>query len=553
MSLPKPRNAKPSLLLFNGEHPGRVFELDRDVTTIGRSSKSDIILSRISVSRRHAQVLREGHEFYFEDLGSDSGSRVDGKPANGRVLLRDGSLIEISKYFLTFSDPSFRIEEDSESVILGQVDLSSSVENRGLSVKPEEKLRHILELTRNLGDTLHLDSVLAKTLETLFSIFPQADRAFVVLKEGDEVDGVPRAIKFRGGQPGDCFMSRTVFDLVMNEGKGILSSDVPRDLRLADAHSIYASRVRTMMCVPLLDHEQHPRGILQLDTTQDFSKFGQDDLDLLAAVAVLVGVAVDNARLHAAQILRTEIEVEERDARQVQLAFLPIDRPTLDGYEFWHRYEPSLFVGGDYFDYLPAPHSSDGPPTRWFLVLADVVGKGMPAALLMARLSAEVRLLVLSGLEPAAILDRLNRDFARPGIEHRFITFLLVLLDGEKHRITVVSAGHMGPMIRRADGRIEIIGEDSAAYPIGIEPNTAYRAATADLGRSDTVILYTDGVNEAMSPEGTLLGTDRLKETLRTASGKCTQIGETIVRGVRNHVAGRPPTDDVTLLCFTRL
>lgn len=554
MSLPKPRNTRPSLLLFNGENPGKMFELSRDVTTIGRSSKSDIILSRISVSRRHAQVICVGNEFHFEDLGSDSGSRVDGKPVNGRVVLRDGSLIEISKYLLRFSDPSFRIEEDSESVILGEVDLSSSVDERGLSVKPEEKLRHILELTRNLGDTLHLDSVLAKTLETLFSIFPQADRAFVVLKEGDEVDDAPRAIKFRKEQqPGDCFMSRTIFDLVMNEGKGILSTDVPRDVRLADAQSIYTANVRTMMCVPLLGHEQRARGILQLDTTQEFSKFGKDDLDLLAAVAVLVGVAVDNARLHAAQIVRTEMEVEERDARQVQLAFLPVERPKLDGYDFWHYYEPSLFVGGDYYDYLPVPHASGGGATRWYLVLGDVVGKGMPAALLMARLSAEVRLLVLSGLEPAAILERLNRDFSRPGIEHRFITFLLVLLDGEKHRVTVVSAGHMGPMVRRADGRIEVIGEDEAAYPIGIEPSTTYRAAATDLGRGDAVILYTDGVNEAMSPDGKLLGTERLKETLRAAPGKCAQIGETILKTVRSHVAGRPPTDDITLLCFTRL
>ncbi|MDR3632257.1 MAG: SpoIIE family protein phosphatase [Isosphaeraceae bacterium] len=553
MPTPKSHSAKPSLMLFSGETPGRTFELERDVTTIGRSSKSDIVLSRISVSRKHAQVLREGESYYFEDLGSDSGSRVDGKPVRGRVPLNDGSLIEISRYFFSFSDPSFHIDEDSESVILGSIDLSSSVDDRGLFVKPEEKLRHILELSRNLGDTLHLDSVLAKTLETLFNIFPHADRAFVVLKEGDEIDEVPRAIKFRGGQPGDCFMSRTVFNLVMNEGKGILSTDVPRDDRLADAKSINASNVRTMMCVPLLDQQQQPRGILQLDTRQELGKFRQDDLDLLAAVAVLVGVAVDNARLHAAQIERIEIEVEERDARQVQLAFLPNDLPMLEGYEFWHSYEPSRFVGGDYFDYLPVEYSVGGQPVRWFVALGDVVGKGMPAALLMARLSAEVRLLVLSGLEPAAIVARLNHDFCRPGIEHRFITILLLLLDGANHQITVVSAGHMGPMVRRADGRIEVVGEESAAYPIGIEPDTVYRSSTADVRRGDTVILYTDGVNEVMNPAGKLLGTDRLMDTLRRSSGTSSEVGESILKAVRDHAAGKPQSDDITLICFTRL
>lgn len=553
MPTPKFSSAKPSLELLNGEVQGRLYELAGDVTTIGRSSKSDILLTRISVSRQHARIVREAACYYFEDLESDSGSLVDGKPVRGRVPLHHGSLIEISKYCFLFHDPSFRIDDDSNPVILGSIDLSSSSDQRALSVRPEEKLRHVLEISRNLGDTLHLDAVLAKTLETLCNIFPQADRAFVVLKEGDDIDKVPRAIKFCNGEAGDCRVSRTVFNLVMNEGKGILSTDVRGDVRLKEAESVCDSMVRTMMCVPLFDQQQCPRGILQLDTRDERGRFRQDDLDLLAAVAVLVGVAVDNARLHAALIERTEIEVEERDARQVQLAFLPSDRPTIEGYEFWHNYEPSHFVGGDYFDYLPAQPPADEPPTRWFIVLGDVVGKGMPAALMMARLSAEVRLLLLSGLDPAAIVERLNRDFARPGFEHRFITFLLVALDSERHRITVVSAGHMGPMIRRADGRIEIVGEDASAYPIGIEPDTVYHPAVVNLECGDTVVLYTDGVNEAMNPEGKQLGTERLKATVQLASGMSAAVGEAILRAVRDHAAGYPQSDDITLLCFTRL
>ncbi len=550
----KRRTVYPSLLVLNGEAPGRMFELKRDVTVIGRSPKCEVVLSRISVSRRHAQILRVDPDYYFEDLGSDSGSRVDGKPAIGRVLLRDGSLIEVSKYFLSFTDPSFRINDSSQSVILGQVELPSSSDDHSFSVKPEEKLRHVLEISRNLADSLHLDLVLSRTLEALFNIFPQADRAFVILKEGDEMEETPRAIKFRGGQQGDLTISRTVFELVMNAGKAILSSDVANDSRLNESESVAHSQIRTMLCVPLLDQQRQPRGVLQIDTQGDRRRFQQDDLDILAAVAVLVGVAVENARLHAAMIARTEMEVEERDARQVQMAFLPNERPVLDGYDFWHHYEPALFVGGDYFDYIAVPQQQpDGQTSRWVIVLGDVVGKGMPAALLMARLSAEVRFLVLSGLEPAAIVERLNHDFARAALEHRFITFLLVMLDGKNQEMTVVNAGHMGPLVRRANGTIEVIGESATEMPIGIDEQIKYRPAAAALDPGDVVVLYTDGVNEALDAAGRPLGSDRLKRLVSSTSGSSTAVGEAILKAVRDHVGDRARNDDLTLLCFSRL
>ena len=149
-----------------------------------------------------------------------------------------------------------------------------------------------------------------------------------------------------------------------------------------------------MICVPLWDRERHSVGVIQIDTQNEHGRFEEDDLELMAAIAGPVSVAIENSRLHAIAVKQADMEREAHDARAVQLAIIPEKMPHLPGYEFWHFYEPARSVGGDYFDYRPIPRSGPPfaqPPDRWAIAIGDVSGKGMPAALLMARLSSEVR------------------------------------------------------------------------------------------------------------------------------------------------------------------
>ena len=266
-------------------------------------------------------------------------------------------------------------------------------------------------------------------------------------------------------------------------------------------------------------------------------------------------MAIENARLHEIAVRQADMEREAHDARAVQLAIIPEKMPHLPGYEFWHFYEPARSVGGDYFDYRPIPKSGPPfaqPPDRWAIAIGDVSGKGMPAALLMARLSSEVRLLIQTELDPARVVDQLNRDLCASRTDERFITFLLVLLDGERHELKVVNAGHMGPMIRRSDGRIEVIGEEQSGPPLGIMEDQVYEAMITSINSGDVVLLYTDGVNEALDDKGQLFGIELLKQTLATAPSEVEKVGESILNAVRQHVAGRTQSDDITLLCFGR-
>src|SRR4051812_21884593 len=481
--MPSGKKLSPTLQTISGESPGLVYSLDMDSTLIGREAGCDIILNRKFVSRKHARIVRGPEGYTIEDLRSNCGTYVQGERIGRVVPLKDGHHIKIGNYLFVFNLPEVTITdpESHSSTIIGVLDVSRPSDSSGSPVNAEDKLRHVLEISRKLGESLKLDDVLERTLSSLFKIFPQADRGFVLLKEEEdgEVNLKPRAIKFRGGESVNLTISRTILNHVMHEGKAILSSDAATDGRFNPSLSILG-KIRTMICVPLLDFARNPAGILQLDTRDDRGKFTQDDLDLLVAVASQAGVAIENARLHAALIEQTQMEQEAQDAHEVQLALLPEGKPELPGYRFWDYYEPANYVGGDYYDYLPLGHADpegDEPPRRWLLAIGDVAGKGMPAALLMARLTAEVRLFTFTMSDPSRIVERLNRDLCKRGIGERFITLLLVMVDADDHRMVVVNAGHPPPMTRRGGDCPEGVGEPESGHPPRVKGKSVFPPA----------------------------------------------------------------------------
>ncbi len=311
-----------------------------------------------------------------------------------------------------------------------------------------------------------------------------------------------------------------------------------------------------MMCVPLWDHERRPVGVIQIDTCDARGRFGQPELDFLLAVAGMVSMAAENVRLHEVEGQQRQIEAEARHAREVQRGLIPERRPVRDGYAFWDHYEPARFVGGDYFDYRPVPvrgkadATAEGPYLA--IALGDVAGKGMPAALLMARLSSEVRWLVRTCSEPARVVERLNRSLCEYGASERFVTFLLIRLDGRRHTLTVVNAGHMPPLVRRADGKIEVVGDRQAGLPLGVMAEVRYRSSRISIHPGDVVVLYTDGVSDALDPEGRPFGLAGLERILAVAPPDVDGTGEAILDSLRTHAAGRSQYDDITLLCLGR-
>jgi phosphoserine phosphatase RsbU/P len=301
-----------------------------------------------------------------------------------------------------------------------------------------------------------------------------------------------------------------------------------------------------MMCAPLLNSTGNALGAIQIDTLDQRSRFQQEDLDVLANVAGQAGRALENAQLHDAAMRQHAFERDLQLAHKVQQGFLPSAPPKVEGYDFFDFYEPANQVGGDYFDYVPL---SGG---RLAMILADVSGKGISAALLTAKLSSEARYCLASEPTPAGAMNRLNAAFSASGWEDRFVTIVIAVLDPKKHEVCLVNGGHMAPFLRHADGRVEEVGADAAGVPLGVAGDYEYQQFEMVLRPSESLTLFTDGFSEAMNANNDLYGLARLHDHLAMAAKGVQQQGAILLADVKSFVGDRAQSDDMCLICFGR-
>jgi serine phosphatase RsbU (regulator of sigma subunit) len=336
---------------------------------------------------------------------------------------------------------------------------------------------------------------------------------------------------------------------VFEGGQAILCKNLAQEF--PESASLSDNQIRSLMCVPLLDQDRKPVGIVQIDTREGKGRFEQDDLDLLVAVASQINIAVQNSQMHKALVKQRELDQELRFARQVMESLLPELPDNIPGYDLWAYYEPARHVGGDYYGFIPVK-PCDGAANRMAVAIGDVVGKGMPAALLTAKLSAEVRLSLRDHDDASKVVNQLNEQVTCGSMLDMFITFLLVLVDLEHHSLTIVNAGHPCPLIRRRDGKLEEVGKAASGLPLGISPDFPYATTETTLAPGETMILHTDGVTDAMNPTNERFGDMRFRQALLSAKSPAKSVGETVIRAVQAHVLDRAQFDDITLVCLGR-
>ena len=557
------------LELLTGDRAGQRFNLDSGTTILGRHPDCTIVIDQGAVSRQHASISLINGEYYVEDLHSRNGTFVNGAPVHELRKLLNGDRLKICDLEFSFysdnhglrrtapldrgTDAFFegRFWDESEAKpqaqIMSKLDVSASSSGVRLAVNPEVKLRAIIEITHNLSKALSLDIVLPKLLDSLFKIFVQADRGFILLRDADG-RMVPKAVKFRRPDSDETIrISRTIVNQVLESQQAILSADAASDSRFELSQSIADFRIRSMMCAPLVNGDGHSIGVLQLDTSDQRGRFQQDDLDVLAGVASQAAIAIDNAQLHEAAIRQHQIERDLKLAHKVQQGLLPSAPPKLEGYHFFDFYEPANQIGGDFYDYINLP---DG---RLAVVLADVSGKGISAALVMAKLAADVRYALASEPTVAKAVRQINTSFIKSGWEDRFVTFVLAVLSPGEHQVTLVNAGHMPPFLRVGDGRVEPVADDISGIPLGIEEGYDYEAKTVPLGRNQFMAAFTDGFSEALNAKNELYGLERLRNRIGSPVKDVAALGHVILDDVKSFVGGHPQSDDMCLVCFGRV
>jgi serine phosphatase RsbU (regulator of sigma subunit) len=424
-----------------------------------------------------------------------------------------------------------------QSAVVTSLDVASGLR---VEVLPEAKLRAVLAISSNLSNALDLAEVLPKILESLFAIFPQADRGFILLRDPDTGQMVTKAVRHRNPQEDDApSISRTILDQAVQTGRAILSADARFDARFDPSQSIQARQIRSIMCVPMLSQTGESLGVLQLDTEDKLSQFRQEDLDVLVSAATQAARAVELAWLHQE---RRDLET----ASQIQKSFLPGQRPQIQGLQFFDYYSSAREVGGDYYDYIRLPGN------RLAVALGDVSGKGVSAALLMARLSAAVRFCLATEPTVAGAVCRLNAELTRAGSPDRFVTFVVAVLDLDTFALTLVNAGHMPPLCRRSwPAEVDDVGNQIVGIPLGVL-DRPYQDTVIPVQPGDTLILYTDGITEARNPKSELYGAERLREVVHRAPEGAEAVGMAILADVQSFAAGRPQSDDMTIVCFSR-
>jgi sigma-B regulation protein RsbU (phosphoserine phosphatase) len=555
----------PTLHVVKGINEGSSIRLDGDKFVLGRNPDCDIVIAASSVSREHARILRIQGRYYIEDGDSDgrpsrNHTYVNNQEINSRTLLKHNDKIRICDFQATFLDqpettpPEPRDipdDEEPESTTTVEAMLSNSSSSSLLETQPAEKLRHLLEISSNLTKTLELDALMPKIVDSLFQLFRQADRCFVIYAEPGSNRLLPRVVRTRRPhEETTARPSKTIVRKCLETGQAFLSGDASQDDRIQLSQSVVDFRIRSVMCVPLCTAEGKAFGVIQLDTQDRGKKFTAEDLKLLLSVANQAAIAMENARFHEEAVLRERIRRDLELATRVQTSFLPSHLPTVAGYEFFAYYQPAQAVGGDYYGFIPLPSG------RWAVAVGDVAGKGISAALLMAKLSSDARFCFLAEADPAGAVSRLNDQlYPHTSPMDRFVTLAAVVLDPLRHTVSLVSAGHPSPQLARQGGTVllDAVPKATAGLPLGMIEDGRYEACQLELGPGDNLILFSDGVTDALDVRNNPFSLKGVQRVVREAGPvDAAMLGERLIKAMAQHASNRDPHDDITLVCLGR-
>jgi phosphoserine phosphatase RsbU/P len=404
-----------------------------------------------------------------------------------------------------------------------------------------EELDLIYRLTRGLKSTLDARRSAEMVLSEAIEIF-EADMGW--LSPADPAKSVFGPLIARAA-PENVERSHAamVADLV-RRGRSRIFYSVPAELGIRGP-----GQPGTLLCAPVKT-QGLAYGALCVGRADSARPFTARDLKLGEVLASQAAIAIENSILHRSRVeeeqARARIEEEMRLARQIQANLLPPAPPSLPGYDIACRSVPALSVGGDYYDFIAVD------PDRMALCVADVSGKGIPAAMLMANLQATIRSQTLAGVSPADCARRSNQLLNRSMDIGRFATCFYGVLEIGTGRLAYANAGHDHPLILRPGG--EEIALVAGGPVLGAFEDQVYDEGSATLGRGEVLIAYSDGITESFDPDGRPFGIAGLQGVLaRCRDGSAREIMESILAAATAHAGGRPQSDDMTLVVVRRV
>ncbi|MFO7707176.1 MAG: SpoIIE family protein phosphatase [Desulfobacterales bacterium] len=548
----------PKLKVLSGPLSGSYFDV-HDGAVIGRSRSADLQFEEKTLSRRHARIASEGRTWSLIDLESSNGTFVNENAISCSTPLKDGDAIRLGQLRLLFistpigaaySSVDVTLEPDAKKApILENVSVDDHIEQllpKGIEEDASQlmikRLRQLSEVADILANVIEAETLFPMVLEKLLDVFAEAERGCIMVCEPDGSNLHPVAALARPGVQSRMAVSRSLAGEVVATRSAVLSADVSSDQRFDSQHTIVRYGLRTVMCAPMIC-ENAVLGLVQLDSSNPQAQFSKADMALFLGIAGQAALAFGKAKLHAQLIAQMLFQKDLQMAAQIQQSFLPKTSPQMPGFRFAECYQAARHIGGDYYDFVPI---SEGALA---IAVGDVSGKGVAAALYMAKLSSEMRFHARGGMSAGKIMTQLNGALAHEMESGMFVTLALLILEPGKRKLTIASAGHLPPLLRAGSGPVSEL-RIPGNIPLGVFDDYTYAETQHVLKPGDCVLLYTDGVTEAMNPEGTLFGAQRLKQVMASGGNHPGEILSAINRAVAEHAAGTPPNDDLAMVCL---
>jgi phosphoserine phosphatase RsbU/P len=517
----------------------RIVPIVRDAFGIGRRETNDLRLAGSEVSRDHAEIVTDNGGFRIRDKQSRYGTYVNDEQVTERALTH-GDRIRLGRsggaelVFLLADTATAPSQEKATTTAIGDL----------------RQIAALLDGLRALGSGRVLDDVLALVLDSAIEV-TGAERGFIMLAGADNELEFKLA-RGRRSQPlsGTSFAtSRKIPEEVFRTGEPTILADL-LDGDLANVHmGTVALGIRNVQCVPLklvryvdrADEVSGERriGVLYLDSREKGSFLSSSTRGALETLATEAAVAIENARLYRETMEKAKMEQEMRIAAEIQQALLPRAGHSGAFFRTAASSLPCRSIGGDFYDYVDLPSGGFG------FALGDVAGKGPPAALLSAMMQGIFAAQAAASDTPCQTITRVNLALYKRGIESRFVTLMYGTLEPDG-RLTYCNAGHNPPLVFGSNGikRLEVGGPI-----VGLFEGARFEEETITLAPGDILVVFSDGVSEALSAGGEEYGEERIIAVAsKHASAAPADLLQALFADVRAFSKGAPQSDDITAL-----
>ncbi|MEW6556856.1 MAG: SpoIIE family protein phosphatase [Elusimicrobiota bacterium] len=535
------------LLVEQGQTKQHSYKITEKQMTIGRAETNMIVLNDNKVSRYHAVITEQDGGFFIKDLGSTNGTYVNNtkitehqlQPGDsitiGDALFRVNQRADIPKSPYCYkAEPEQLLSPNVTIIRFSQPTSPLKTQDTNTLQKTVQNLQTLYKINNAISSIFDITELSNKIMAEIFSVI-NADRGYVILIDKTTGEWIVPVYKKRiaDGKPDTPTISKSIVNRVIENGESILTSDAATDERFMSQQSIISFGISSAMCVPLRCQDRII-GVINVDTKGTRGSFTEEDLELLSAIGGSVGVALENVRLYGEFLLKQKLEQQMKLAAKIQKDLLPKKLPKIEGFQFAAKTIPAINVGGDYYDIVKIDED------HLLTVIADVSGKGISAALVMAVLRTLVRSNLKNSSDVSATVSRINELILQDLDPFMFITLFYALLDTKNQLLKYVNAGHTPAILVGHQQDVSLLEATEPA--IGILPQI-YTEKVIKLEQNDLLCLYTDGVSEINRSTADI---ERLKTLLVSNQSFDTQqiidiiIADTLKQG--------PQSDDITLL-----